>query len=191
MNGRADAEEEHRAVEVAPLVRGVDPAHEAEHDDHHPRHAEQGDAVDGHRFAPHDAAKPQHQPGNGPRHQANQILPLAGQAFQAFDAFHEHAAAAGNHERHQAASHGFCGRFAHFHAPGHIAHRQYHRPKPGVDGPERVTGRVGDAGIIRRRAQLPGILECQLGGQCEEISDPDHRKGDEQGQPVNPAEQRR
>ena len=35
-NGRAQAEEEHREVEVSPLVRGIDPAQQADRHQHEP-----------------------------------------------------------------------------------------------------------------------------------------------------------
>ena len=50
---------------------------------------------------------------------------------------------------------------------------------------------MGNAGVKRAGAQFAGILQRLLGRQRQEINDPDHRKGDGQGEPVDSAEQRR
>ena len=191
MDGGADAKEEHRAEQVTPLSWGVDPPEQADQHDHHPRDAEEGNAVDGDRLAPHDAAEAQQQARDDPRHHTNGALPLAREAFQIIDPFDEHAAAAGNEECHKAAGHGGGGGLAHLHTPCDVADGKQLRPEPGVNRPKWITRRVGNAGVEGSRAQFPGVFEGQLRREGQQIDDPDRGERDQERHPIDFAEKRR
>ncbi len=77
------------------------------------------------------------------------------------------------------------------HPPGDVLERHQDRPQPGVEGPDRVTGRVGDAGIKRAGGQFAGILERHLGRERQVVAEPDSGERDEAGKPVNSPEQGR
>ena len=105
VQGDAQPEEERRPVGVAQLVRGVDPAHQADQHRQIPGHAGDGDAVDDARLLPHEPVQAEQQAGGHRRDQADGAFPFAGHVLEFLDALHEHAAAAGDHQGQQAAGH--------------------------------------------------------------------------------------
>ena len=155
MDGGADAEEKHRAVEVAPLVRGVNPPQETEQHHHHPGHAKEGNSIDGDRLAPHDAAEAEQRAGDNSRNHADGVFPFAGHVPQFFNSLHEHAAAARNHEGNQTAGQGGGGGFAHFHPPGDVAHGQQLCPEPRNRSTRRDSPADGECPRRTRRCTVP------------------------------------
>ena len=191
VNRGADAVAQHGHVQEAPLIGRVGPAHHEQEHQRQPRHGEEGDAVNGDRFAPDKSVKPdqqtRHEAGDG----ANRGFPLLGHFLQRFNAFDQHAAAAGHHDGHKAAAHRRPEGFAHLDAPGDVAPRQDDRPEPAVDGPERVAGRMRNARVERTGAKLAAVLQGHFRCEGVKIDPPDDDESDQHGQPVHGPEQGR
>ena len=95
--GQTNAEEEHPVVEVAQLVRGIDPAQQEGQRQHERQHAQRVDFHDD-RLAPHVAVEAHQQGRHQAGHDADHRLLLPVQGLQRLDALDHHAAAARNQQ---------------------------------------------------------------------------------------------
>ena len=191
VNRNANTEEKDSYVSVAQLMRSVEPAQQANQHEHHPGKAENRNAVDDHRFAP-DKPVQAHQNTSGKTgHDTDGTLPLAGHVLELLDPLNEQAAAARNQEGEQPARQRASRSLADGDAPSHVAEGQQHGPKPGIYRPDRVAGRMGDAGIKRGGHQLTRVFKGQLRGDGQKINDPNRGESEQECEPVDSAEERR
>ena len=186
----AQTVEEQRQIQIPPLLRRINPPHQAQQHHHQRRHAERIH-LHNHRLAPHEPVVPDQHPGNEPRHHANCALPAPGYRFEVFDALDQQAAAPRHQQPQQPRRQRPARRFRQRHPPGDVLERHQHRPQPGVNRPHRVAWRVRNPRIKRAGSQLPGVLQRQLRRQRQVIPNPHRPKRDQERQPINPPKQPR
>ena len=180
--------EKESVIEEPPLVRRIDPAQQAEQD-HHERRDTKGIDLDDDRLAPHEAVVAEQHAGNKAGDHADGALPMARYRLEVFNAFHQETAPTRDQQAEQPRGQRASGGLAERHPPGDILERHQHRPKPGIEGPERIARRMRNARVIRARRQFTRVLERQLRGKGQVIADPDGGEGEQERQPINPAEE--
>ena len=183
-----DAIPEEGHVEVAALVRSIDPAHHAHQHGRQRQHAE-GVHFHDHRLAPHEAVETNQHSTHETRHHAQPVFPAARHALQFRDAFQNHAAAARDHRRDQAAGESPGHRRRDGHAIGDVRDRHQPGEDPRIHRPHRIAGRMRHARVKGAGRQFAAILQRQVRCQRVEIAGEDHQRGDDAGDPVHAPEQ--
>ena len=185
-----DAIPEEGHVEVATLVRRVNPAHHAHQHGGQRQHAE-GVHFHDHRLAPHEPVEANQHSADEAGHHAQPVFPAARHALQFRDALQNHAAAARHHRRHESAREGARDSRGDGDAIGDV--RDWHQPgeDPRIDRPDRIARRMRHSRVKGPGRQLAAILQREVGRQRVEIAGKDHQHRDDAGDPVHAPEQGR
>ena len=151
---KGDAKPEEGEVEIASLVRCVNPAQEADQHAHEGKHAQCVNLHDN-GLAPHKAVEAHEHSRHKTRHHAERAFRAALEVLQIGNAFDHHAAAPGDEQSDQTAAQRPRDRRGKANAKSNVGHRDEHGKKPRVDRPHRVAGRVGHSGVHRGDGELP------------------------------------
>ena len=186
----ADAIHEEGEIQVAILVRRINPAQKKQQRGDERQNTERINFHD-HGLTPHVAVETEQQTRHETAHDADGVLPFTGDLFQISDAFHQHAAAARDEQSQQSARNGSRRGFSQSDAPRDVSNREEVRPQPGIDRPYGIAGRMRNARIQRSDSEFAGVFQAEIGSERPEISRPDEQRGDKERHPINPPEQRR
>src|SRR6185369_12653266 len=115
--------------------------------------------LDDNRLAPHVTVETHQRAGDETSHHADSILPAAVDGFQFGNPFDNHAAAARDHERDQAARERASHSRGKGDSPGNVGKRNQNGKKPSVERPDRVSRGMWHAGIEGPYRQFSAVLQ--------------------------------